>query len=72
MTRDGIDTGQRTKNKPAMPPIGTHSEMALGNAVVGSPHSSAMEDIIPMAEKLLHVSVRLELGGAKISRVGCR
>lgn len=44
------------KNNPAMPPTGTHSEIALGSFVVGSSHSSAIEAIIPNAEKLFTVS----------------
>lgn len=40
------------KNRPAIPPTGTHREMALGSLVVGSPHSSAIEVIMPRAEKL--------------------
>jgi hypothetical protein len=32
--------------------MGTHREMALGSFTVGSPHSSAMEVIIPIAENL--------------------
>lgn len=41
-----------TKNNPAMPPTGTHNERALGSFVVGSPHSSAMDVIMPSAQKL--------------------
>lgn len=40
------------KNSPAMPPTGTHSERALGSFVVGSSHSSAIDEIMPSAEKL--------------------
>lgn len=40
------------KNNPAMPPTGTHRAMALGSLVVGSSHSSAIDDIMPIAEKL--------------------
>jgi hypothetical protein len=41
-----------TKNKPAMPPTGTQREMALGSFTAGSPHSSAMAETIPIAEKV--------------------
>jgi len=40
------------KKRPAIPPTGTHSDMAFGSFVVGSPHSSAMDVIIPIAENL--------------------
>lgn len=46
------------KKSPAIPPTGTHSDMAFGNFVVGSPHSSAMDVIIPIAENL-QISVRM-------------
>lgn len=44
------------KNKPAMPPTGTHNASALGSLVVGSSHSSAMDEIMPSAEKLVLLS----------------
>lgn len=52
-SRGGIVAQMGTiKNSPAMPPTGTHRDMALGSFVVGSPHSSAMNMIMPMAENL--------------------
>jgi len=40
------------KNKPAMPPTGTQRARALGSLTVTSPHSSAMDVIMPMAENV--------------------
>lgn len=40
------------KNRPAIPPTGTHNDMAFGSFVVGSPHSSAIDVIMPIAENL--------------------
>lgn len=40
------------KKRPAIPPTGTHRDMAFGSFVVGSPHSSAMDVIMPRAENL--------------------
>lgn len=40
------------KNKPAIPPTGTHNDIAFGSFVVGSSHSSAIDAIMPSAENL--------------------
>lgn len=42
----------RMKKKPANPPTGTQSERALGTLTAGSETSSAIEEIIPIAEKV--------------------
>jgi len=42
----------RMKKRPAMPPTGTQRDMALGTLIAGSLTSSAMEEIMPMAEKV--------------------
>lgn len=42
----------RTKSSPQNPPTGMQSEIARGTFTVGSAHSSAIDDIIPSAEKV--------------------
>ena len=42
----------RMKKSPAIPPTGTQSEMALGTLTVGFEHSSAIDEIMPIAEKV--------------------
>lgn len=42
----------RMKKNPAMPPTGTQRERALGTLTSGSDTSSAMEEIMPIAEKV--------------------
>jgi hypothetical protein len=42
----------RMKKRPAVPPTGTQRDIALGTLIAGSATSSAMEEIIPMAEKV--------------------
>jgi len=39
------------KKRPAIPPTGTQRLMAFGTLTDASWHSSAIEDIMPMAEK---------------------
>lgn len=39
------------KKRPAMPPTGTHRVIARGTLMAGASHSSAMAEIMPMAEK---------------------
>ena len=40
------------KNRPAMPPTGMHNEIALGTFTAGSDTSSAIDEIMPMAENV--------------------
>jgi len=40
------------KKNPAIPPTGTHKLMALGTFTAGLSHSSAMDEIMPMAENV--------------------
>lgn len=40
------------KNRPAVPPTGTERAIARGTFIAGFVHSSAMEEIIPIAEKV--------------------
>ena len=40
------------KNNPAKPPTGTHRLMAVGTLTVGLVHSSAIAEIMPIAEKV--------------------
>ena len=54
---DGVKGLRLTKDKPAIPPTGTQSDIALGSFTVGSPHSSAMDDIMPIAENLFDIAV---------------
>ena len=42
----------RMKNNPATPPTGTHKLSAIGTLRVGSATSSAIEEIIPIAENV--------------------
>lgn len=49
----GVERAHMMKNKPAMPPTGTQRDRAFGSLVVGSSHSSAIDDIMPIAEKLV-------------------
>ena len=45
-------TVESQSNVPAIPPTGTHKEMALGTLIAGSAHSSAILEIMPIAEKV--------------------
>lgn len=40
------------KKRPAMPPTGTQRDIARGTLTAGSATSSAMEEIMPIAEKV--------------------
>lgn len=40
------------KKRPAIPPTGTLRAMARGTFMAGFEHSSAMEEIMPIAEKV--------------------
>lgn len=42
----------KMKKSPAMPPTGTQRLRAIGTFLVGSATSSAIEEIIPIAEKV--------------------
>lgn len=42
----------KTKKRPAMPPTGIHKLIAHGTFRVGSATSSAIEEIMPMAENV--------------------
>lgn len=50
-----------TKNRPAMHPTGTANESARGSLTVASPHSSAIDVIMPMAEKLILKTVLVQI-----------
>jgi len=40
------------KNRPAIPPTGTLSAIARGTFIAGFEHSSAIEEIMPIAENV--------------------
>lgn len=61
----------RTKKRPAMHPTGTQSARARGSLIVASPHSSAMDVIIPMAENLIEVSIEIESDNGKRPELTC-